>query len=77
MANLLHLYLSFNDIDEIKGLSRLKKLKELELDNNRISIIKGLKGLRALEIISLENNPLSPEYYTDVYEDEELNQFTH
>ena len=50
--------LSFNQIDEIKGLDTLINLRYLSLGYNKITEIKGLKNLTNLSTIRLEGNPL-------------------
>ncbi|MGV9172476.1 MAG: hypothetical protein ACOC35_07905 [Promethearchaeia archaeon] len=49
---------NIQDITEIKGIHRLRYLKELNLNNNNISRIRGLEHLAHLEKLSLNDNPL-------------------
>ena len=45
-------------IENMKGLNKLKTLKELFLGNNRIKKIKGLDGLTNLEKLWLDENKI-------------------
>jgi hypothetical protein len=49
----------FNDIDEIKGLDKLKNVNRLKLDGNFITEIKGLDHLTNLKELTLSHNKIS------------------
>ena len=51
--------MSNNQIQELKGLDRLKKLELLELRGNNILEIKGLSSLNNLRFIDLSQNQIS------------------
>lgn len=51
--------LSFNNIEMIEGLDKLKKLQDLTLYNNRISCIENMDQLTNLHVFSIGNNRLT------------------
>ena len=57
---------SIKEIEEIKGISRLKHLIKLDLSNNNISKIQGLEHLENLSILKLGNNPLNKSLIDDL-----------
>jgi hypothetical protein len=59
--------LSFNNIREIQGLDKLKKLKDLSLAHNFIQEVDGLKSLKELQLLSLGHNELSNLQHTALY----------
>ncbi len=46
-------------IDEIQGLSKIKKLRKLDLSHNQLKNVKGLETLTSLEVLNLSHNQLS------------------
>ncbi|MHA1146935.1 MAG: leucine-rich repeat domain-containing protein [Promethearchaeota archaeon] len=50
--------LGITAISEIKGISKLKNLKNLDLSNNNLKNLKGIESLESLEILDLHNNQL-------------------
>ncbi len=50
--------LNIKDIHELKGLYKIRNLKELDLSNNKIMEIKGLESLINLEELDLSNNKI-------------------
>ena len=59
LAQLNVLYLSSNQISEIRGLENLPRLRELYLSSNRISEIRGLENLPQLSVLYLDSNQIS------------------
>jgi internalin A len=59
LVNLTYLYISFTQIEEIKGLDKLKKLQELNLPYNKIGEIKNLDNLADLQRLNISNNQIS------------------
>ena len=56
-AKLTRLSLINNQLTEVKGLEKLKKLKGLWIDNNQLTSVKGLEKLTQLEGLGLKGNP--------------------
>lgn len=59
LTDLVFLNLSFNQIEELKGLDALKNLKTFYIHNNRINELKGLSALTNLESFHINNNKIS------------------
>lgn len=57
-TNLTSLNLSKNLIDDIRPLTKLKKLRVLKVDNNQITNIKPLVDMTNLKELSLSKNPI-------------------
>ena len=57
--NLMHLNLSHNRINRIRGLSSCVELVFLDLSNNEIPKVEGLRGLVMLERLDLSANKIS------------------
>ncbi|XP_043821113.1 leucine-rich repeat-containing protein 72 [Dromiciops gliroides] len=55
---LKHLWLSFNELQDIRFLLRNPCLVELYLDNNSLYAIEGLRHLVSLNVLMLHNNQL-------------------
>jgi len=54
------LYLSKNQLTDVKGLEKLTRLKELWLIHNQLTDVTGLEKLTKLEYLFLNNNPDLP-----------------
>jgi Leucine-rich repeat (LRR) protein len=58
-ANLMSLYLQYNQISDISPLANLTNLTQLHLEGNRISDISPLANLTNLKSLNLQYNPIS------------------
>jgi len=59
LTKLTWLDLSFNMIEEIKGLENLRLLEDLSLFSNRITELRGLDNLENLNVLSVGSNEIS------------------
>ncbi len=57
LTKLEELYLSRNQLTNVKGLEKLTQLKELDLRRNQLTDLKGLENLTKLNGLHLSNNP--------------------
>ena len=57
LTKLEELYLSRNQLTDLKGLENLTQLKELDLRRNQLTDLKGLKNLTQLKALYLYFNP--------------------
>ncbi len=57
LTKLRSLYLSDNQLTNVKGLENLTQLKQLFLHYNKLTDVKGLEKLTQLENLILRNNP--------------------
>ncbi|GAA56145.1 leucine-rich repeat-containing protein 48 [Clonorchis sinensis] len=58
-VRIIHLDLSFNNIQAITGLEKLVNLEDLSLYSNRIQRLENLDTLRKLEVLSIGRNKLT------------------
>ena len=59
--------LSFNNIQEIQGLDKLTKLRDLSLAHNLVNMVQGLESLENLQVLSLGSNELENLQETVLY----------
>jgi len=59
LTQLKYLYLSINQLTDVKGLEKLTQLTFLTLGGNQLAEVKGLENLTQLEGLNLANNQLT------------------
>jgi Leucine-rich repeat (LRR) protein len=57
LTKLKDLFLSGNQLTNVKGLENLTQLKDLFLEDNKLTDVKGLEKLNQLMRLNLRNNP--------------------